>query len=115
MCTCEFCHSEFRPRPQVKNPRACPGCQKTRQRSNENDWRKRNPKYSDPVYHKLQRELRKKRLIAVAKSLSECIRVGKVMLGLSLGMGELGLVLTEFLQQLGIRRVNKLCLVESTV
>ena len=35
MQICEFCHTEFIPRPQIKKPRACShsACQKKRQRA----------------------------------------------------------------------------------
>ena len=107
MCTCEFCHTQFSPRPQVKRPRACPSCQTLRQRDNENCWRKENPRYSSPLYHELRRKERERKLKAAADALSKCIRIGKDMIGLNLEMAELGPVLAEFLITLGVRRVNK--------
>jgi hypothetical protein len=47
-------------------------------------------------------------LKAAADALSECIRIGKEMVGINLEMKELGVALMEFLHTLGIRRVNKL-------
>lgn len=108
MCICEFCHTEYTPRPQVKKPRACPGCQKQRQRDNEYCWRKLNPRYASAQYHELQRGIRDRKLKAAADALSECIRIGKEMVGINLEMKELGVALMEFLHTLGIRRVNKL-------
>lgn len=107
MHKCEFCHTEFNPRPQVKSPRACPACQGVRQRDNEYNWRKRNPKYSSAEYHELRRNQRNEKLQAIAQALSKCIRVGKELAGVKVEMAELGAALTEFLIGLGIRRVNK--------
>ena len=107
MCTCEFCLTQFSPRPQVKKPRACPDCQMRRQRDNENRWRKQNPRYSYALYYLQWRKDRDQRLKAAAESLAECIRVGKDLLGVNVGMKELAPVLREFLSQLGIRRINK--------
>jgi hypothetical protein len=112
MCTCEFCNTSFQPRPQVKSPRACGSCQGIRQRNNEYDWRKRNPKYSNAEYHELMRGLREKRIKAIAETLSQCVRVGKEMTGTKLEMKEFGLALTCFLLTLGVRRVNKFWLSE---
>jgi hypothetical protein len=112
MHKCEFCNTEFNPRPQVKNPRACAACQGLRQRDNEYDWRKRNPKYSDAKYHELMRGLREKRLKAIAAVISKCIGIGKDMTGTNLEMNEFGMALTRFLLALGIRRVNKFWLSE---
>lgn len=77
MHTCEFCHTDFKPRPQVKKPRACANCQGKRQRSNEYDWRLRNPQYSCAEYHILMREKRKRWLKEAAVRLMKCIEVGR--------------------------------------
>ena len=58
MCTCEFCNTEFEPRPQVKNPRACSNCQNARQRANEKEWRNRHLGLYDGKYHQVKRESR---------------------------------------------------------
>ena len=108
MRNCEFCHTEYTPRPQVKKPRACADCQKPRQRDNEYRWRKANPRYSLPLYYEQWRKDRDKRLKTAVDALSKCIRIGKDMVGMNLEMDELGAALTEFLYTLGIRRVNKL-------
>jgi hypothetical protein len=108
MHKCEFCHTEFQPRPQVKRPRACVSCQDKRQRSNEYDWRMRNPQYSSAEYHELMREKRKKCLKEAAERLVKCIEVGRDFLGVSLRMDGIEIVLAEFLASLGVRRLNKL-------
>ena len=107
MNNCEFCHNDFHSRPQVKRPRACPSCQKERQRSNEKDWRILNPQYFSALYHKLMREERMRKLKVAAKLLSKCIGVGKEMLGMTLAVDDLGAIFWKLLVELGIRRVNK--------
>ena len=107
MNTCEFCSTDYRPRPQVKKPRACERCQMQRQRSNEKDWRIRNPRYSSALYHRVQRCVRTRRLNAIAQLLLKCVQVGKDMMGMAVAMEVLTPALGEFLQQLGIRRANK--------
>jgi hypothetical protein len=107
MHKCEFCHTEFSSRPQVKNPRACPACQGLRQRNNEYDWRKRNPTYSSAAYHELRRSQRQAKLNGIAQALVKCIKLGKALMGMDLKMEELSLALAEFLSMHGIRRVNK--------
>jgi hypothetical protein len=107
MHKCEFCNTEFQPRPQVKKPRACSSCQVQRQRSNEKDWRSRNPRYSNAIYHELMRRSREKKLKAVIEALLECIRIGKTMSGLTFEARELSSLLTEFVLGLGVRRLNK--------
>jgi len=104
---CEFCHTQFQSRPQVKRPRACQGCQKQRQRSNEKDWRSRNPQYSCAEYHDLMREKRNERLAAAAAELSKCITVGRDFLGIKFKVDALGPILAEFFHGLGVRRLNK--------
>ena len=113
MVFCAFCHIQFQPRPQVKRPKACQGCQRARQRANEYDWRKRNPKYSDPAYHQIQRALRRKRLMAAAALLAQCVQVGKELLGLCIRVEELSALLSEMLLAIGVRRVNKFLIINS--
>ena len=57
MHMCNYCHTPFSPRPQVKNPKACPkgDCQKARQRGNEKHWRERNKVHYPKDYYELQR------------------------------------------------------------
>ena len=106
MRTCEFCHTDFKPRPQVKKPRACANCQGKRQRSNEYDWRLRNPQYSSGEYHELMREKRKRWLKEAAERLLKCVEVGRNFLGVSFSIDGMEIVLTEFLTSLGTRRLN---------
>lgn len=108
MRNCEFCHTEFYPRPQVKKPRACPCCQVQRQRSNEKDWRNRNPKYSMAMYHEIMRRKRERKIRAVTEALSDCIKVGREMSGLKFESKELAALLSEFIVGLGVRRLNSL-------
>jgi hypothetical protein len=107
MCNCEFCHTQFYPRPQVKCPRACPACQLQRQRDNEKDWRNRNPRYSDPSYHRVCRRERIRVLRERACALVKCLKIGGDMTGVALAIDFLTADLVEFVIGLGIRRVNK--------
>lgn len=115
MDNCQFCHNQYQSRPQVKKPRACTNCQEYRQRSNEKDWRIRNPKYSCPLYHKLRRQERIRKLKAAAASLLKCLKVGKEMMGMTLAMDVFEMLLEDFLLGLGIRRVNKFWISEIAV
>ena len=58
MCICEFCHTPFCNRPQVKQPRACKNCQRLRQQANELEWRERHPDLYDKKYHAIKKQLR---------------------------------------------------------
>jgi nucleotidyltransferase/DNA polymerase involved in DNA repair len=68
----------------------------------------RNPQYSSAEYHELMREKREMRLKQAAELLTQCIDVGREFLGLRVEAAGLGLVLAEFLESLGVRRLNKL-------
>lgn len=68
----------------------------------------RNPRYSSALYHQVKREQRKKRLKAIAESISECIRIGRSFLGMNAKIEGFGAVFPALLTSLGIRRVNKL-------
>lgn len=61
---CEFCGDKFQARPQVKNPRACSKiiCQKKRQKSNELEWKQRNPSEFDSLYHRVCKDARVKQI-----------------------------------------------------
>ena len=110
MCTCEFCNTEFTPRPQVKKPRACSNCQKLRQKANEKSWRTKHLGIYDRKYHRIKREVRQSEIRTKAKDVIRCIKVGGTLLGVNLSeeiqqsMNELFL---KFLSDLGIRRANK--------
>jgi len=112
MRNCEFCLIIFHPRPQVKNPRACPDllCQKKRQRTNEREWRAAHAKDPDPGYHRIRRRQRISLLQKISRSILECIEVGGRFLNRRYDAAELGQILDELTLRLGIRRANKLCL-----
>jgi len=107
MCTCEFCHTDYVPIPQVKNPRACQACQKLRQRSNEKAWKKKHLEFSGGTYDRIRRDQRKTKLLVIARGLAHCIEVGGHLLGTALAMEELTDELAEFVLSLGIKRANK--------
>ncbi len=111
MQDCEFCHSQFKPRPQVKSPRACgkQECQRERQRENEKAWHSRNPGIYDGKYHSVKRRERLQELRKIAGRLKECLAVGATMLGVTVDEGQILLILERFLLGLGIRTANKFC------
>lgn len=108
MHRCEFCPALFSPRPQVKRPRACPGCQQKRQRENEKSWHSRHKTGFDRRYHALQRELRRSRLRRWAVTLGEWLKVGTTFAGAKIDVAAWTGVLFDFLSALGVRRANKL-------
>jgi len=109
LCRCEFCHTEYRPRPQVKNPRACNNhlCQKKRQLANEREWRERHKDLADKEYHRVRREQRRRKLQAISDSILKCLEVGSQFLNRSVDRAALSDIFTAFLFELGIRRANK--------
>ncbi|MDD4973678.1 MAG: hypothetical protein PHY93_04975 [Bacteriovorax sp.] len=74
----EFCHIQFTPRNQVKNPRACltEKCQPLRQRDNEKTWKQKHLDQYDKEYHEIQRDKRTIEIEDILKSLLECLRAG---------------------------------------
>lgn len=107
MCICEFCHTSFQPRAQVKRPRACSKCQKERQKANEDAWHERNPKYSDREYHQVQKKQRLKRLGELVGIILECLRVGKDFLKQNFDLEKTRVLFSKFLSVVGIREINK--------
>lgn len=107
---CEFCPASFRPRPQVKNPRACERseCQRRRQRSNELSWRQRNSTASDPKYHRLRKQARLGQLRRVSLLIGRCFNTGARFLGESMSLDPVQALFLQFLVSLGIRKINKL-------
>jgi len=107
---CEFCPTEYEPRPQVKNPRACPNakCQQKRQGTNEKAWRERHTHLSGGEYHRVRRKQRRRKLEAIAVLILKCLEVGARFLNQRLDREGLSVFFTEFLSELGIRRANKL-------
>lgn len=109
MHRCEFCAVTFQNRPQVKRPRACPACQRKRQRANEKAWHSKHKEQFDSQYAKIQKIQRMKRIKEKAIQFKEWIEVGRrfsKQFGALEGLGEF---LFQFLVRLGVRRVNKLC------
>jgi hypothetical protein len=110
MCTCEFCNTEFEPRPQVKNPRACSNCQKARQRANEKSWRNKHLGLYDGKYHQVKRECRKAAIKTKVKDLIKCVEVGGTLLGIAITkeiQESFCDIFLKFFASLGIRRANK--------
>lgn len=106
---CEFCSLEFRPRPQVKHPRACTavGCQKQRQRSNENDWRDRQTDGGSGVYQLVRRMARKRAITRIIDKILECLGVGRRIAGYPEFDAPERNFLHRIFAQLGIRLLNK--------
>jgi len=109
MCICEFCNTEFQPRPQVKNPRACnkDSCQKLRQTSNEREWRKSNEHLDSKEYHQIRRKQRNEKInklfLAIIKSLS----IGVNFIGLPFNIHSFSDFFKDIFLQLGLRKLNK--------
>lgn len=112
MHQCEFCQMTYKPRLQVKNPRACMAkiCQNRRQRANERAWRTRKGVMSDPVYHQIRRQQRRKMIEIIVEQFFECISAGHRLLNRRFHETEMKAALQIFFSRLGVRRVNKLCL-----
>jgi hypothetical protein len=109
MHCCEFCSATYQPRPQVKRPRACPQCQKQRQRANEKAWHFKHQAKFDPSYFSVKRELRLKEVRKLVEEFLKCFLVGLTFSGKRPGdEGLLRDYFQRFFLELGIRRVNKL-------
>jgi len=108
MHECEFCRTDFLSRPQVKNPRACGGCQSLRQRANEREWHERQSKFCDR-YHQLRRDQRLKLIETLVKVLMECMGIGGRFLGTTLNLEKFCEAFSDFLMELGVRQINKFC------
>ena len=117
MNKCEFCNDIFKPRPQVKNPRACdkPECQQKRQSLNEKEWREKNQGLYDGKYHSVKRVERKKTLDKLSDQVFQCIKVGKEFLNQKLNLELVNVFLVDFFHNLGIRCANKLWSLESSL
>lgn len=107
MHKCEFCFSNFHARPQVKRPRACPNCQKKRQRANEKAWHIKHKDQFDQRYHQVQKMIRFKLIKQVLVEFLKYLRVGCSIHGQQLHWGLFESYFLKFLGDLGIRRVNK--------
>ena len=117
MHKCEFCHIEFSPRPQVKNPRACKldQCQTQRQRSNEKAWKLKHSSEYDKEYHEIQRDKRLKAIEKVLESIMKCFDVGSKLIGKNIQINDFKAHITTFLFSLGIRRINKFWDIENVL
>ena len=107
---CEFCSSIFRPRPQVKRPRACGkiNCQGARQKANEKAWREQNLGPYDGAYHAAKRALRAAKLKAILAAIMDALKVGSRMRGVQLQFEQIEEFLSQTFSELGSRRANKL-------
>lgn len=117
MKNCEFCLSEFEPRPQVKNPRACKhqSCQRQRQRANEKEWRNLQVGYPGENYYQIRKLQRKKRITDVVQSLIKCFEAGRKFFGVDILMEEFSQILEAALFRIGVRRINKFWQAESFI
>ena len=107
---CEFCSAVFRPRPQVKSPRACDkvNCQAARQKANEKAWREQNHRLYDRVYHAAKRSLRLSKLKELLTAFMDALKVGSRLKGLDLRFEQIEECLSQTFLELGSRRTNKL-------
>lgn len=108
MCKCEFCHTSFCPRPQVKRPRACKDCQGLRQQANELDWRERNPNIFDEKYHAIKKKEREATLAEFSKLAVKYLSTGALLVGVSINIEKVGPKILELFLSIGIREINKL-------
>lgn len=109
-CHCEFCSILFHPRPQVKKPRACPNCQKQRQRLNEKEWHTRNSHLSSMEYHRIYRQQRLERIAILVEALVQSMNVGFQFFDFNFDKKlapNLNQFLIQFLNHLGLRQINK--------
>lgn len=114
MHSCNYCHTSYEPRPQVKKPRACDKeeCQLARQRDNEKSWRERNKAYYGKEYYEQQRIERDNSITCVVDDLVKCLEVGKTFLDEKIKLKDFNLsefkkALGSFFSYLGMRRTNK--------
>jgi hypothetical protein len=110
MRTCKYCNNDFRPRPQVKNPKACLSaiCQKKRQRDNEKAWKIRHLKEYDRHYYSDQKQ---KRILLLKNKSAEffnALTAGFRFLKIEISEVPLKHYWDLFFMGLGIRVVNKL-------
>jgi len=111
MHCCEFCHTHFSCRPQVKNPRACSNCQVERQRTNEREWHEKHTHFND-AYHGIRRKQREQKIFKLVSILIACLRVGQSLSGIKLDSEKFSKILEVRFLELGVRRINKFCELE---
>ena len=112
MHCCEFCHTHFSCRPQVKNPRACSNCQVERQRTNKREWHEKHTHFND-AYHGIRRKQREQKILKFVSILIECLRVGQRLSGLKFDSQKFSLILEVHLLELGVRQINKFWMLEN--
>lgn len=114
MCTCEFCHTEFVPRPQVKNARACNNdrCQKLRQAANEREWREVHTQLDSKEYHRIRRKQRIEKLKKVNSAFKKSFKIGVDFLGLPINIDAFLAIFESLLSPIGIRKINKVWTVD---
>jgi len=107
--SCEFCGEKFCPRPQTRNPRACPNCQADRQKANEKEWRQRNQPIipPPPEYFVKWRQRRRNLFEDLADSIVYCISVVAPKSGMTIDEAVLSRMLRKLFFALGIRRVKQ--------
>jgi hypothetical protein len=115
MGRCEFCQCNFEHRPQVKNPRACGklACQRLRQRTNEREWRDRQPLSPGANYHEIRRGQRTRKIKRIAATLTKCFETGRRFLGLDVSIEVFAKILEVALLDLGLRKINKFWRIEN--
>jgi len=109
MSICEFCNTEYQPRPQVKNPRACnkDACQCRRQASNEREWRKSNDHLNSKQYHQIRRKQRLEKIRKLNSIIIKSFSVGIDYLGLPIKIDMFTAFFEYLFSSLGIREINK--------
>ena len=114
---CRYCHRNYQPRPQVKNPKACnqSKCQAKRQRDNEKAWHYQQFGRFDTNYHKKQRQQRRRLMESLIRRLHNVLAVGMAFHGQRFESDLWKVYLQEWFFHLGIRRINKLCFVEKII
>ncbi len=110
--TCKFCGSQYCPRAQVKNPRACsnPACQAARQRANELEWHEKNRDRYGKEYYRRWRKNTHKRRLELQKKLSDAIKIGLTFNeGQSFDCQPWNDLVFGFFDSLSMRQINKFC------
>ena len=110
MHKCDYCNTIYQPRPQVKNPKACPKvkCQKLRQRSNEKSWKLNNKAFYGKDYYEAQKEKRSKVISEKVNETISCLSVGSKFLNKDFNEENFQELLFHFYTRLGVRSINKL-------
>ena len=109
--TCEFCSTQFEPRPQIKNPKACnkETCQRARQRQNENDWHQKHKDFyiKNAKYHKEQRIERYRLIMQIINDLLDAMFSGFRFKKIQVNCELFKTLFHNFMCRIGIRKINK--------